>query len=258
MDGAEMAVEIESALGGRWRSLRGRNGREWLWRRDAPRRAFVMPGDAFVDAGGLEECLPTIAGVPDHGDAWSRPWTESDGGWMSVEGQEFRLARRITTGGLVTAEYRLEADPGWRFIWAGHALVDLAEGAVVDLPRGSHIWVNAAGSSTPTVWPDYHDHDLSVLGPDDGSALMIIVPWVDSATVRDGHDALTLSVAVEGQPYGISVWRNLGGFPEQAPYRNIGIEPMVGYCPTLSLAGPEEAAVVPPSGVVEWSLTIDG
>ena len=44
--------------------------------RRSPRRARVAPGDAFVDAGGLEECLPTVRGAPDHGDAWSRPWRQ--------------------------------------------------------------------------------------------------------------------------------------------------------------------------------------
>ena len=33
----------------------------------------VYPLPEFVDAGGLEECLPTVRGRPDHGDIWSRP-----------------------------------------------------------------------------------------------------------------------------------------------------------------------------------------
>src|SRR5581483_10582739 len=45
--------------GGRWTSLR-LGGREWLWQRADPARAGVAPGDAFVDAGGLEECVPTV------------------------------------------------------------------------------------------------------------------------------------------------------------------------------------------------------
>jgi hypothetical protein len=32
---------------------------------------------------------------------------------------------------------------------------------------------------------------------------------------------------------------------------------MLGYTPTLALARDGEAAVVPASGTVEWSLTID-
>ncbi|PSM40196.1 hypothetical protein C6Y14_26055 [Streptomyces dioscori] len=70
-------VVTDPAHGGRWTSLRTTAGREWLWHRDAPERKGVAPGDAFVDAGGLEECVPTVRGDPDHGEAWSRPWTRT-------------------------------------------------------------------------------------------------------------------------------------------------------------------------------------
>ncbi|MER7186116.1 hypothetical protein ABT404_42785, partial [Streptomyces hyaluromycini] len=59
-----MTVPLEAvtdlAHGGRWTSLR-HGGREWLWRRDSPERHGVTPGDAFVDAGGLEEWGATRA-----------------------------------------------------------------------------------------------------------------------------------------------------------------------------------------------------
>src|SRR4051812_19226613 len=104
-----VTATFDPAHGGRWTSLSAA-GREWLWHRPAvnaagpasaparsasaavgpasapagpaptsasepgPARSSVRPGAAFVDAGGVEECIPTIRGVPDHGDAWSRPW----------------------------------------------------------------------------------------------------------------------------------------------------------------------------------------
>jgi hypothetical protein len=40
------------------------------------------------------------------------------------------------------------------------------------------------------------------------------------------------------------------------PYRSIGIEPMVGRVFNLANAGPGDAAVVPPSGVCSWRLTV--
>jgi hypothetical protein len=56
----------------------------------------------------------------------------------------------------------------------------------------------------------------------------------------------------------LMIWRNLGGWPADRPYRSIGVEPMLGYSPTLALAQDGDAAVVPSTGTVEWSLTIDG
>jgi len=253
----QMSVDVDAEHGGRWLSLRGRNGREWLWRRAAPEREAVQPGDPFVDAGGLEECVPTVGGVPDHGDAWSRRWTAGDGG-LAVDGEGYRLHRRIAvTEDGVVASYRLTAEPGWPFIWAGHALVDVSAEARLIVPAGRPVWVGAPEGTTRTPWPRYGETDLSELGEADGTALMITIPGLESITVADGSDRLTVRLRVAGQPYAIAIWRNLGGWPSDGPYRSIGIEPMLGHTPTLAMAGDGEAVVVPASGTVEWSLAID-
>ncbi|MBF6221744.1 hypothetical protein IU479_26975 [Nocardia abscessus] len=258
MNRPRMSVEIDAEHGGRWTSLRGRTGREWLWRRHAPERTTVRPGDPFVDAGGLEECLPTIGGPPDHGDAWSRPWTPDHEG-LGVVGEGYRLHRATMVDDAgVRASYRLSAAPGWRFIWAAHALIDVSTEARVIAPDGHPIFVNTEQGSTHTRWPDYVGTDLSRLGEPDGTALMIVLPGLPEFTVVDGTDRLTMRLRVEGQPCGVAMWRNLGGWPPDGPYRSIGIEPMLGRCPTLALAEDGETAVVPVGGVVEWSLTIEG
>lgn len=41
-------------------------------------------------AGGIEKCVPTVRGTPDHGDAWSRPWHET-----GVDCPDFTLRRVI-------------------------------------------------------------------------------------------------------------------------------------------------------------------
>ena len=81
---AQVEIVAVPAIGMKLTNLRRLNGREWLWRSGIPGREAVRPGAAFVDAGGLEECLPTIAGDPDHGDVWSRPWT-ADGDALALE-----------------------------------------------------------------------------------------------------------------------------------------------------------------------------
>lgn len=258
MNQPRMSVRIDAEHGGRWTSLRGSKGREWLWRRDAPERDAVRPGDPFVDAGGLEECLPTIGGVPDHGDVWSRPWkTERDGLAVTVADYALHRTIRIDDGG-VRASYRLTATPGWGFIWAAHALLELSPRASLVVPEGHPLWVNSDEGSTHTRWPRYGRTDLSGLGEPDGTAVMIVIPDLPSITVIDGSDRLTMHLRVSGQPIAVAIWRNLGGWPADHPYRSIGVEPMLGYSPTLDLAQEGEAAVVPDGGTVEWSLTVHG
>lgn len=274
-----MRVTTDPGHGGRWTSLSS-GGREWLCHRDEPRRRWVRPGDAFADAGGLEECVPTVRGGPDHGDAWSRPWTQ-DGDTASVRCPDFHLTRTLgVADGGVVADYRLTAEPGYRFLWAGHALLDVSEqgriavieGAPGRLYRdGGSDWeafawpragvgdaaTAAGGPDAPAVPPAPVSPDIrfDLLGPDDGTALGAIVDTA-RATVHDGRNTLEFALEAPGQPVSVAVWRNLRGFPESAPYRSIGVEPMLGRVFDLAAAGERDAARVPATGEVRWRLTI--
>jgi hypothetical protein len=234
-------VTVDLLHGGRWTSLRV-GGREWLWHRPGPARDAVRAGDPFVDAGGLEECLPTVRGVPDHGAVWSRPWRPPG----VVEADGFVLSRTIREDdGTVIADYRLTGEPGRRFVWAAHALLDLSIGARLDVPPGTGMAMVDGECATPTEF-----------GPDDGTAVGAIFIDCPSVTVVDGSDRLTFTLTAPGQPVSTALWRNLGGFPTSGPYRSIGVEPMLGRVFDLATAGPSDAAVVPETGVCEWRLEI--
>ncbi|GIF71232.1 hypothetical protein [Asanoa siamensis] len=241
-----VTIAADPSHGGRWTSLRGA-GREWLWHRPDPARSAVRPGAAFVDAGGLEEILPTVRGEPDHGDAWSRVWTVVDEATATVAGDGYVLRRTFEAGGGVA--YRLSADPGWRFVWAAHALLDLSPAAVLEAPAGTRVLVD--GGTAPEVWPT----PLARLGPDDGTATGAILVDCPTVTVADG-ERLTFTLDAPGQPVSTALWRNLRGWPADRPYRSIGVEPMLGRVWDLAEAGPADAAVVPASGVCEWRLRI--
>ncbi|SFF40632.1 hypothetical protein SAMN05216251_113125 [Actinacidiphila alni] len=260
MPPSSVRIVTDLAHGGRWTSLRA-GDREWLWCRDEPRRADVRPGDAFADAGGIEECLPTVRGVPDHGDVWSRPWRR-EGGTECVDHPDFRLARRIGTGpgGAAVVDYRLNAAPGFRFLWAAHALLDLAEGARIVLPDGARgrLYPDGGANWSPFDWPHADpapEQAWDVLGSDDGTAVGAIVE-AGAVTVADGPDRLRFALDVAGQPAAVALWRNLRGFPEGAPYRSIGVEPMLGRVFDLAAAGERDAACVPAGGEVRWRLTV--
>ncbi|GAA0382575.1 hypothetical protein GCM10009530_36710 [Microbispora corallina] len=262
-----LAARMDLARGGRWTSLSG-GGREWLWSRPDPARTGVVPGSGFVDAGGLEECVPTVRGLPDHGDAWSRPWSGSPAAAV-VTCDEFELTREVgEEGGALVAAYRLSADPGYRFVWAAHALLHLGAEARLEAPAGAAVRVfpEAApliGRPWPDgapflegVWPTPLDLPLDRLGPDDGTAVGAVIRC-PAVRVVDGADALVLRVEAPPEvPVSTALWRNLGGFPAHAPYRSLGVEPMLGAVFDLAEAGPGDAAAVPASGELTWRLVL--
>lgn len=258
---------LDPAHGGRWTSLAG-GGREWLWHRPGTHRHAAVPGDDFVDAGGLEECLPTVRGLPDHGDLWARPWQPA-GDAQTVATPEFTLTRRVRErSGAVLVDYILAADPGYRFLWAAHALLDLSPAAHLDAPAGTatRLFPEAApllADPWPDLlpwlggpWPAPAGLHLDRLGPDDGTAIGAILTDCPTVRVVDGPDRLTLHLDCDGQPRSTALWRNLRGWPKPGPYRSIGVEPMLGAVFDLAGAGPGDAATVPASGQVTWRLTI--
>lgn len=209
----------------------------------------ARPGDPFADAGGLEECIPTVRGKPDHGEAWSRRWQSVGPQAARVETGEFTLHRVFRgEGDALVAAYRLDAAPGWEFIWAAHALLDLSASAVLEAPAGTETRLD---DGSVTSWPTA----LASLGPVDGSATGAILIDCPRVTVADG-DRLTFTLEAPGQPVSVALWRNLGGWPPAGPYRSIGVEPMLGRVFDRSEAGPGDAATVPPSGVLEWQLRV--
>ncbi|WP_326719124.1 hypothetical protein OHT59_06080 [Streptomyces sp. NBC_00243] len=259
-------IVTDLAHGGRWTSLRT-PGRDWLWRREAPEREGVSPGEPFVDAGGLEECIPTVRGTPDHGDAWARPWTR-EGDSDVVHCDRFTLTRTIrATSDGAEADYVLTADPGFRFVWAAHALLDLSDGASVHTRDGAstrlfpeaaplldRAWPKGA-AWVEGSWPAPCGLRLDRFGPVDGTAVGAVVD-ASGCCVHDHPDRLSLALEADGQPMSIALWRNLGGFPAVHPYRSTGVEPMLGRVFDLSEAGPGDAARVPASGEVRWRLTL--
>ncbi|WP_436500322.1 hypothetical protein [Actinokineospora sp. HUAS TT18] len=247
-----LRAEVDHDLGGRWTSLRT-DTREWLWHRAAPQRRSARPGTDFVDAGGLEECVPTVRGVPDHGDVWARPWQRTAVGW-AVDADDFTLHRAMShVDGKVVAEYELVAEPGYRFVWAAHALLDLSPTARLIAPTGT---LTSVYDDAPVDgrWPDPLGTRLDELGPDDGTAVCAILHGVTTTGVLDGDDGLTFTLDCPEQPVGVALWRNLRGWPAADPYRSIGVEPMIGG--VLDRTEPGPVAIVPDSGILRWRLTL--
>lgn len=250
-----LAITTDERHGGRWVSLRTRR-REWLWKNRDPAvvaaRSAVVPGDSFVDAGGVEECLPTIRGLPDHGDAWSRQWALNP---ASVNVPEVgRLVRTITSSeDAVELRYVLSGKPGTPFLHAAHALLDVGPAARLVIPA-----VRSVVVLDPEPRRQPWSSGLDRLGPDDGTATCALIEHCRKATVVDGGDALSLAWSAPGhdEQCSLLLWRNLGGWPAGSPYRSIGIEPMVGRAADLSVADLADCAQIGPDGRHVWRLRL--
>ena len=96
------------------------------------------------------------------------------------------------------------------------------------------------------------------LGPDDGTAVCVLVPGVRLATVVDGDQIARLAWNAPDRVdlCSLLLWRNLRGWPETGPYRSIGVEPLIGRAGDLSTAAPADCAQVPESGRFDWALTL--
>ncbi|MFI2366525.1 hypothetical protein [Promicromonospora sp. NPDC019610] len=261
-----LAVRTDPALGGRWTSL-ATPEREWLWRNPrvpAAARAGVAPGDPFVDAGGGEECLPTIGGPSDHGEVWSRPWSDGGDGAARVRAGNLTLTRRLRADdGVVRARYTIDGPPGAGLLHAVHLLLDLGPDARLEVPgRPDTLVVEwpEPGATRASTWPDGRGVPLDVLGPDDGTARCAVVA-TDRLDVVDGADRLALRWGVArgyAAPVSLVVWRNLGGWPDDGPYRSVGVEPMLGAETNLDRATPDRLAHLDGRGRLEWWLDVSG
>jgi hypothetical protein len=265
-----VAVTTDLPLGGRWTSLRagGAHGqREWLWsnpRVSVAERASVRAGTPFVDAGGAEECLPSVVGAADlghdHGDVWCRPWVGEP--WDAAVRTRDGLTLRRRMGeraGAVRVDYDITGPPGTGLLHAVHLLLDLSEEARLQLPGAVDVEVQdrpSRGDRTRTVWPDGDGVRLDRFGPTDGTARCAVVAS-DAVDVLDGCDRLSLRWgAPPGVPVSLVVWRNLGGWPAESPYRSIGVEPMIGAATDVAAATPRQLAVIGDDGSLTWWLEV--
>ncbi|MDX6294328.1 MAG: hypothetical protein QOH50_3403 [Kribbellaceae bacterium] len=286
------SVGIDHRDGGRWTSLK-LAGREWLWSGPGLHSGPRVGMTSYVDVGGLDECFPTVRGVPDHGVLWSHEWSEGwddrrdtlwddssddrwDELWETVETDEFVFGRRMISGArrppyelnALWADYRLVAEPGYRFVWAAHALLDCAVGAQVVVPGGTSCRLFPEASKVldrpwpagalwvEDAWPRPGGIDLGTYAETDGSAVGAVLVDCPVASVTDQGTTLRFELECPGQPVSTALWRNLGGFPADQPYRSLGVEPMLGRVFDLAEAGPGDAAVVPAAGVLSWRLTV--
>ena len=209
-------VEVVGEVGARVVSLRDKQrGREWLAQGQKLRELEQMdwadeaapfgPRESF----GWDECLPTTlpcadpidpaaAELRDHGDQWGRGAylsTDAAAGAVvhtwSVPRWQYRLSRRLSFDDERTllADYALASlgDAPLPITWAQHALFELEDGAMIDLPEVERVRPSA---SIGIELPDEMDWPTSTLA--DGRT-------VDFSCIARGLEWATVVYAEPGE-----------------------------------------------------------
>ncbi|MDP9028402.1 MAG: hypothetical protein M3N46_12800 [Actinomycetota bacterium] len=273
--GGGLQLRMDSERGARIVSIQGANGREWL----APStdNEPTSWGDPFVrnGMGGWDEIVPSVAAtrladgtcIPDHGDAWSVPWTiEAHSASVvtlavQLTSMPIRLTRTVSaTASGVRLSYRATTSSvrPIPFSWSAHPQF-LAELTSVVSVAASNMTVRPAlvreypSPRGPLAFPS--NAVLNELN--EGRSLKAFVQEsavVDSATLThpDG-DALTLRWHAGSLPY-------LGLFWDRCEFAG---RPVIAIEPTTAFgddAGGAEASGrivrLSSSAPLDWTLDL--
>lgn len=239
--GEEVQVDVHPDRGGKVSSIRDRRtDHEWLAQTDRSWRATRLWQDS--DRCGWDECMPNIAAgrhpdtgadLPDHGEAWSRPWS-MNGSTLSVRTQMLDFARTIIVNGAeITAEYSLvnSITRPVRSSWAMHLLLAVNP-LSLELDQTVPVRVDSAfGAARRRIgWTEWR-----VIAEE---LRHIVEPWavklftapgaVDMVTAT--HPLGRLAVCLNNVPRSASfgLWLNAGAWPSDGPDYHVGVEPSFG------------------------------
>jgi galactose mutarotase-like enzyme len=290
---ATEAVEVVVAgeIGARVISLKDRRrGREWLVQGEPPaeleQMAWAEEGAPFGprESFGWDECLPTTLPSPDpldaaapqlrdHGDQWGR------GAYLSTDAQAgalvhtwhvprwpYRMSRRLSFEDEQTllAEYVLLslADQPLPITWAQHALFELENGAVIDLPEVERVRPSASiGIELPdeldwpvATLPDGRTLNLSCIARESAWATVVYAePGEDVRAVQPDGARLDLDWDRRFAPI-LRVWLSNSGWSDGGPPNiQFGLEPVTSADDDLGAAlERDRARTLAPGGELRW------
>jgi len=229
-----------------------------------------------IDACELD--IPRIGPVrlPDHGEAWSRPWEyriDGESVVLSIGGiaLPYRFTKRLSLGaGELQAEYTAvnrSAGP-LPFQWAAHALFQISPGARLEIPSDMHtIYSVCPGRALPEKNRTYdYPHpfgpegiDLSLMPPRNKHGMQKY--WFTEAltegrcSITDIEHGFRASLIFDPAdlPW-LGIWVNEGGW--HGGY-NLGIEPSTCWLDSPA-AGMEKdrCLLLGPGETKRWGITL--
>lgn len=284
LQNAILRLTLEPDFGGRVSELTDlRTGRNWLV--PGPAIGSADQGATFgvEQARGWDECFPSAApcsvdawpmALRDHGEFWARPVEvaasrdrarligqagplrfERD---LALDGDRLSLVYRVFNGGEVALPY----------LWGQHLLLAPEDGDRLDLPGiGS---LNAAFLSHggrvltpgPITFPVPGCDELPRLDRvhplSAGFAAKFFAPVHGAAEVRVLGRNGTFTVRWRSEEVGyLGLWLDYGGWPAEAPVRQISLAPTTAPMESLADAvSGGKARWLPPGEAQEWTITL--
>ncbi len=268
--GGGITAIVDPTRGGKIRSLRGPDGREWLAQPVNPIREPDRGDAVFTasDPAGWDECAPTIDAcevgglvLPDHGDLWTADWSvlaSSPGSLdLDVVGRSlgYRLVRRIsaTTSGL-RFDYAARADGAAKpFLWAAHPQFASPPGSLLELPSSVTDVVDVIDPDQPLVRWSSELASLDSL-PEGGCRKVYVAPVSRVATATLRHpDGAALTMSWQNCDY-LGLWFDNRRYSSEPV---IAIEPSLGFRDSLAWAVEHgHATVLAPGIEISWSLEV--
>ncbi|CAM4324569.1 galactose mutarotase-like enzyme [Paenibacillus endophyticus] len=280
MENGFVRLELVPELGAKLVSMVYKpTGKEWLL--DSGSRPLLPPvyGSSFAngDMSGWDECFPTInscvtesgATLPDHGEAWSLPWSYRRSGTSvlcTVKGVmlPFLFSREVTfmENGTIRLSYevRNEGERPQPFLWAAHPQFAIEEPTEIVLPSGMQQLLCVYGGMRHDTGQSYAFTGESLLRPDiTGDGRKFYYPgqapegWAALHGQASGN-YLRLRWPLEQVPY-FGVWIDEGMFNDRSV---CALEPGIGYYDALDAAVQNGTArTLMPAEAYSWHLDIE-
>jgi hypothetical protein len=228
---------------------------------------------ALSDAGGWDECLPSVAAcamhgtdIPDHGDVWRKPWDaavrhEALLTHVNASSVPLRFSRHLSLDG-PTMHLRYSVtntgNHGADFLWSAHPLFQVEEGDRIVLPDTVHqVRVEASSMQNLVLsrgccsWPRAEiatgGHvDLSTVGPRDGhTAHKVFAGPLPLGWCGLYREQLSLGIVMRfdpGQTPFAGLWISHGAWPQGPGTEEckkqycVAIEPTMAPCDGLDRA----------------------
>jgi galactose mutarotase-like enzyme len=282
---AEAEVRIVPELGAKISSLLDRRtGREWMWSPPGARLFRNRLADPFHESTiiGADECFPTIAGctwrnrnLPDHGEAWSLPWTVETGPAFVTTRLEC-----VVTPFVLERTARLEADilhldyalanvgsQPEEFLWALHPLMTIHPGDRLEIPTERVTMEGALNCplgtrGTVLAWPrpsaavDLAKMDFGQSAPASIKVFAHDPPEQRAGIVND-LTGERLTVRYSGESLNtLGIFINRGGWNG---FHMVAIEPTNGAPDALDVAAGEwrRCGSLAPGQQLNWSVRLE-
>jgi hypothetical protein len=243
------------------------------------------------DAGGWDECLPSVAAcryggadIPDHGDLWRKPWEASLDGISLVSSVHassvpLRFTRGLSLNGAVLAiDYSAEnigTQPA-EFLWSAHPLFQVSAGDRIVLPISvSSVLVEASSHGLLTQpedrcsWPRAQligggSIDLSTVGPRDGrTSHKLFAGPLTSGWCGLYRAELRMGIVMRFDPVAtqfVGMWISQGAWPQGSEARQytVALEPTTSPGDALDSAGRLGfARTLAPGATFSWPLHLE-